>query len=89
MDDKQDFDLILAVITNPAGYAVDLFGGWLSCYRLEDGRYSVNGNEGEDPKRVWERLYKDPRRAVRSFLKTRNELKLGFDYEKIGLKNDK
>ncbi len=73
-----EFDIILATITHPAAYAIDLFA-MLDICRMEDGRYAVT-EEWQNGQ--W--LFDDPRLAVEFFLKKRAELQLGFDYE-IGL----
>jgi hypothetical protein len=76
---------ILTVITAPPGFAVDLFGGLLSVYRQEDGKYTVMlAPTSPLPAAIMlpERIYDDPALAVDEFLKLRDQLQLGYDYER-------
>lgn len=79
-----EFDAILAVVTHPAAFEVGLFADLCIC-KMEDGRYSVARMPLIVNKKVvergWERIYVDPRRAVRSYIKERHKMQLGFDWE--------
>lgn len=69
---KQVFD----IITHPAGFGVELFM-LLMVTRLENGMYSVSSEDEEE-------LFDDPRDAAIRFLEWRDEIKLGFDFERPG-----
>jgi hypothetical protein len=85
-------DLILALITHPAGYIVDLFAmlsvrgadEGLTSYEVEwDHGYGVLGHVPENAASAgptWAN-FKDPRDAVAFFLKKREEFGLGLDLE--------
>jgi hypothetical protein len=91
---QREVDLVLATITHPAGYAVDLFDGWcslLSIKGLSDGTFEV-GEEGTESERDtvgcdWvrpvasETVFQDPRAAAEYFVTRRYALKLGHDFE--------
>ena len=68
---------ILAVITGPEGFAVDLFGGSLTICRLEDGQYSVTLESSET-------LFAKAEDAIDHFLSVRKEYEFGYDYEAPG-----
>jgi hypothetical protein len=78
--EAQERAAIITLITAPAGYEVDLFGGLLSVRRLEDGRFALH-QEKPDGSNPTEKIYTQVEDAVDRFLALRSELKLGFDYE--------
>lgn len=84
-----DEEIITAMVTllkSKVGYGIDLFGGMLSVYELEDGRFSVKreGYSAETRKFnfEYEELFDDARTAAEFFERKRREHKLGFDFER-------
>jgi hypothetical protein len=75
-----DAELIAALIAQPPGYEINLFG-LLYVHRLEDGRYAV----GIDKKLSGggEELFADPAEAARLFLEKRREFMLGYEFEVV------
>ena len=78
MTEKQ---MIVAIITHPAGYDVDLFS--MFCVRpTEDGKFCVTYQPtGLPDPRNWEKCFDRPDEAVDYFLKMRQQLQLGIDIE--------
>ena len=63
-------ELLVAVITHPAGYDVDLFGT-IFLRPLEDGRFAVGRYNEEFTKVDNEKVYDDPGRAAEVFIRYR------------------
>lgn len=69
------------VLTHPAGFGIELFADlWID--RLEDGRFRVARYDTDMKTMTLEELFDDVREAVSYYLDLRDELKLGFDYER-------
>jgi hypothetical protein len=73
---NNDEECIIALITSPCGFVVEIFG--LSIYRLENGDFQVcNGDSwNEDTKD-----FPDVKEAVSYFLQLREKTQRGFDFE--------
>ena len=71
MDERE---LLLGMITHPAGFEIGLFG--LSLYRLENGKFVLYWNRDHK-----EKVFIKAEKAVDAFLKARKQRKLGFDHE--------
>jgi len=71
---------ICSVISASEGYAVS-FGAILFVYRLENGQYAVDYEDGQQ-------LFAEPEAAVAAFLKIRHEHQVGFDYETSPVTNE-
>lgn len=67
---------VIAVISSPAGLSIAFDD--LMVYRLEDGTYAVDTESGKD-----QRIWKTPHEAADDFEKTRQELKLGYEFETV------
>lgn len=75
-----DLELIMAMLTHPAGFTVSLFEA-LYAYRLEDGRFAVFSAPSTGEK-TGEFISGDVAEAAQYFLTLREALQLGFDFEK-------
>jgi hypothetical protein len=75
-----EIETLVATTSHPAGFQVGMFGGAISTYRLEDGRYVVD-IEGAPGKIEQQHIFDNPEEAAQFFTTTRRKAELGFDYE--------
>lgn len=75
-------DLLTELMICGTGYEVDLFG-MLYLRPLENGEFEVGREDcvGSNNKDNWYRCFKDARKAVQFFEKTRKEQELGYEFE--------
>lgn len=78
-----ELNLIVAMITHPAGYVVDLFGGLLSVRGADEGneQFTVEWQNKEIGVPTF-RLFDSAKEAVEYFLSVREKYKIGLDMEK-------
>ncbi len=72
---------IISTISGPEGLQVDLFGGMLGVGRMENDEYRVYRHD-ERGQMFHETIHKDREEAADEFLRLRDEIKLGYDFEK-------
>ena len=75
---EEEIKLLYQVITHPAAFIIDLFGGMLylrsTCDDYEVGCDAEKGYE-------WHRSFSDALEAVTFFVEKRHERELGIDFE--------
>ena len=84
--DRDEVALVLATVTHPAGFDVDLFGGMLCVRPTDQGVFCVSWDlfcvdDGRPRKDSGERCFNDPRRAVALFCRLRQREQIGVDFE--------
>ena len=73
---------LIDLLKNEIGFEVNVFD-MLSIHQLEDGRWRICVESKIAPDYFDEYLFDKLEEAVDSFLKRRDEMKLGYDYETV------
>ena len=71
-----EVDVLEALLSLPAGYGADLFGGLLYARSLEDGSFAVGSDE-----EGWEEVHPTARKVAERLVEARMVRGLGIDFE--------